>query len=302
MAKPKIACVLNGPYCLLDEGRRRRCRFPPRLGRGLRHGARRRAVPLRRVGEQAVLRRHAQEDRLLRAPAPDPAEQARDLRRQGHHDPRQPRALRPCRPLHRRPAAVFRMRDEPWIDPDGAAVEEIVATIRKCPSGALSYSIDGVEPATGARADGRGDRRRAVRRHRRRRAAGPPIGEGASTEHYTLCRCGGSKNKPFCDGTHWDAGFNDPTYEHVGVVRRLVETDSHRAQRHQLARSRLRAHSTAAFDQLLPRAGPRSRSSTSVWSMITRESLPPCRSFAPGARRRARGRTRRDGRNARAGS
>ena len=34
-------------------------------------------------------------------------------------------------------------------------------------------------------------------------------GEGASTEHYTLCRCGGSENKPFCDGAHWSIGFKD---------------------------------------------------------------------------------------------
>jgi len=34
-------------------------------------------------------------------------------------------------------------------------------------------------------------------------------GEGASREHYTLCRCGASKNKPFCDGSHWDARFTD---------------------------------------------------------------------------------------------
>jgi CDGSH-type Zn-finger protein len=34
-------------------------------------------------------------------------------------------------------------------------------------------------------------------------------GEGASTEHYTLCRCGGSKNKPFCSGRHWDIEFQD---------------------------------------------------------------------------------------------
>ena len=37
-----------------------------------------------------------------------------------------------------------------------------------------------------------------------------PFGDGASREHYTLCRCGQSKNKPFCDGAHWNAGFRDP--------------------------------------------------------------------------------------------
>src|SRR5882672_7645291 len=40
--------------------------------------------------------------------------------------------------------SVFRMHEEPWIDADGAAVKEIVATIGKCPSGALGYAIDGV--------------------------------------------------------------------------------------------------------------------------------------------------------------
>ncbi len=31
---------------------------------------------------------------------------------------------------------------------------------------------------------------------------GADFGEGASREHFTLCRCGQSKNKPFCSGAH----------------------------------------------------------------------------------------------------
>ena len=34
-------------------------------------------------------------------------------------------------------------------------------------------------------------------------------GRGASKEQFTLCRCGASKNKPFCDGSHWTIKFAD---------------------------------------------------------------------------------------------
>ncbi|MGA7008876.1 MAG: CDGSH iron-sulfur domain-containing protein [Nitrososphaeraceae archaeon] len=53
------------------------------------------------------------------------------------------------------------------------------------------------------------------------------FGDGASLEHYALCRCGASKNKPFCDGEHgrilgmnnssihgiWDLGFDRTIYQ-----------------------------------------------------------------------------------------
>ena len=39
----------------------------------------------------------------------------------------------------------WRMQTEPWIDADGADVESIVNTIKKCPSGALSYARNGEE-------------------------------------------------------------------------------------------------------------------------------------------------------------
>jgi uncharacterized Fe-S cluster protein YjdI len=34
---------------------------------------------------------------------------------------------------------VFNPREKPWIKPEAAASEDIVAQIKKCPSGALSY-------------------------------------------------------------------------------------------------------------------------------------------------------------------
>ncbi len=106
---------------------------------------------------------------------------------------------------------VFRSQQEPWIDPDGARVEEIIATIKRCPSGALSYSIDNVEhrdqdrpPMVTVTNDGPYAITGGIE------LVGMPFGEGASPEHYTLCRCGASKNKPFCDGSHWEIGFRDP--------------------------------------------------------------------------------------------
>lgn len=105
-------------------------------------------------------------------------------------------------------AAVFKYKSEPWIEPAGGAVEAIVETVRLCPSGALSYTLKGVaggdtqrEPAITVTQDGPYAVVGSVR------MPGQAWAQGASTEHYTLCRCGGSRNKPFCDGTHWSIGF-----------------------------------------------------------------------------------------------
>jgi CDGSH-type Zn-finger protein len=105
---------------------------------------------------------------------------------------------------------VFGSGKDGWITPDGAEDARIREVIGRCPSGALAFSLGGGaavevqrEPAITVSKDG------------------PYFvvggcdlqsdlwGEGASREHYALCRCGQSKNKPFCDGSHWDAKFTD---------------------------------------------------------------------------------------------
>lgn len=105
-------------------------------------------------------------------------------------------------------SAVFRMGKEPWIEPDAASIDSIAELIKKCPSGALGYSLDDTEfrhdneqPSVAVIKDGP------------YMVSGieldQPLGEGVSAGRYTLCRCGASKNKPFCDGSHWHVGFKD---------------------------------------------------------------------------------------------
>ena len=107
-------------------------------------------------------------------------------------------------------AAVFSLDKEPWIDPDGATVDEIIETIKACPSGALSYTVESIEH----RDQDREPMVTVIKNGPYAITGGielleQTVGEGASSEHYTLCRCGGSNNKPFCDGTHWSIGFKD---------------------------------------------------------------------------------------------
>ena len=100
--------------------------------------------------------------------------------------------------------------EKTWSDADAATKEEIIATIEKCPSGALSYAIDGK-----VHSNYHGDETQIqVSRNgpflvRGDFALDAETLDGNSDDHYALCRCGQSKNKPFCDGSHWYAGFKD---------------------------------------------------------------------------------------------
>lgn len=127
---------------------------------------------------------------------------------------------------------VFRMGVEPWIDPDAETAEKIINTIKKCPSGALSYSIDGVKydkfsehPEIVVSKNGPYYVKGSIKLN--------DTDQPESTEHFALCRCGKSKNKPFCDGQHWYTNFDDAgeitpiglnKNEKVAEIQKLAQT------------------------------------------------------------------------------
>ena len=92
----------------------------------------------------------------------------------------------------------------PWIHPDAMEVERVVEVAHACPSGAITYHrIDGVHDETAPPVNLAGIREAGPYAFRGQlQIDGEPVGFRA-----TLCRCGASKNKPFCDGSHHDVGL-----------------------------------------------------------------------------------------------
>ncbi len=106
--------------------------------------------------------------------------------------------------------ALFTAKRDPWCAPDEATIAEVEDVCQRCPTGALAYT----------RADGEGERAADVNRiivsnNGPLYVTGELDIEGAAEDmpgvrfRAALCRCGASKNKPFCDNSHEKSGFVD---------------------------------------------------------------------------------------------
>ena len=100
---------------------------------------------------------------------------------------------------------VFRANVQgPWIHPDSAEPEALAALAHSCPSGAITYErLDGGPQESAPKVNTARIRENGpIALHGDVRIAGQ-----APATRVTLCRCGASKNKPYCDGSHTAAGF-----------------------------------------------------------------------------------------------
>lgn len=101
------------------------------------------------------------------------------------------------------PATFLADVDGPWIVPDASDADYLCSVIRQCPSGALSYERRDGRPEPVPPVNLIGLRENGPYAVRADLALdGENVGYRA-----TLCRCGASKNKPFCDKSHKYVGF-----------------------------------------------------------------------------------------------
>ena len=104
---------------------------------------------------------------------------------------------------------VFDTSRRPWVDVGRASAEVIAAAIETCPTGALRYESTGDLPPEQAAEPTTVE----VQRNGPLFVRGPLLITDsrdrllAEGPRFALCRCGQSRNRPFCDNTHRDVGF-----------------------------------------------------------------------------------------------
>lgn len=109
---------------------------------------------------------------------------------------------------------VFDPSERPWINAKGSSTEKIIEQIHRCPTGALTFFYNNE------------DKNQEVKKIEEKKGVvveimhnGPAVIKGKSVlitkdgkeknfdERFAICRCGKTKNQPFCDGSHLSNKF-----------------------------------------------------------------------------------------------
>jgi CDGSH-type Zn-finger protein len=100
---------------------------------------------------------------------------------------------------------LFQGGRKPWCQPDLVTIDEVVEVVERCPTGALTYTVEGTAETNTVVIANNGPLYFRGELEIDGALADAP---GLSTR-AALCRCGQSKNKPCCDNSHESAGFVD---------------------------------------------------------------------------------------------
>jgi uncharacterized Fe-S cluster protein YjdI len=107
---------------------------------------------------------------------------------------------------------VFDPRRRPWIDLSQAETAQIIEQVKKCPSGALSYHMnDAANPEAQTQVETVVEvlRNGPLLVYGTLKVKDKDGNEALKSQTTAFCRCGASKTKPYCDGSHSKIGFED---------------------------------------------------------------------------------------------
>jgi uncharacterized Fe-S cluster protein YjdI len=110
---------------------------------------------------------------------------------------------------------VFKPHERPWVKIENASTEEIIKTVNACPTVALTYYYNNPEKNKKNMEDSKKEVQNKVTIYENGPLMVPANINVVDSkgnllkvgEDKFICRCGHSKNKPFCDGTHMAEGF-----------------------------------------------------------------------------------------------
>ncbi len=107
--------------------------------------------------------------------------------------------------------SVFRPRERPWVKIDAESTDKIIETVNACPSDALTWYYNNQEKQKGVKTMENNTQEKPEITIFENGPIYIPAGINVKdhtgkllkvNEDKYICRCGHSKNKPFCDGSH----------------------------------------------------------------------------------------------------
>ena len=99
---------------------------------------------------------------------------------------------------------VFQPKERPWIKIDAASSDALVAQVKECPSGALSYYMNSEKDKSQQSMETKVEvtENGPLLVYGTLKVVDKDGNEEKKNRTTAFCRCGASQNKPYCDGAH----------------------------------------------------------------------------------------------------